>query len=71
MSVHVEWMEAHHTTVEALHSGDEVGENKVTQPYALAFSADECVVIEGDFDQLERLLESALRQLRKAAGGGS
>ena len=76
MGIHVEWMSAAHTGVEAYAPGDpehpdytlEGGEAEA-ESYALVLGVDDAVVIEGDLDRLRFVLRRALVTLDGAANG--
>jgi hypothetical protein len=63
VSLRVEWFDAAATSVEVVPKGIGVGEHHVTAEFGIIIGADECCVIEGDYDRLHTLLRSALAQL--------
>jgi hypothetical protein len=63
MSLHVEWMGARDTRVGCALAGAVIGEYVVDGECALVFRDNEVVVIEGDREDLRRLLREGLSAL--------
>lgn len=65
MGVHVEWMTASATNPELVPYGEEMPDGQtVTQPGAIVFSENECLVIEGTMEDLQRFAARTLRSVQ-------